>query len=534
MRVRAVAVAQRGRLVEPGDEDRRLGTVRRAERPLVAVGDGGAEHGEQPEQGEQPPYSHPSHDATVRDEPAGAGTVRDMAIATINPSTGETVKEFAAHTPAEVDAAIGRATEAFAALRLTTFAERATWMRAAAELLEAEADDVAHLMTTEMGKTVKAAKAEVLKCATGCRYYAEHAEGFLADEQADAGAVKASRAFTRYQPLGVVLAVMPWNFPLWQAMRFAAPALMAGNVGLLKHASNVPQTALYLESLFRRAGFPEGAFTTLLIGSDGVEAVLRDKRVAAATLTGSTPAGQAVARVAGEELKKTVLELGGSDPFLVMPSADLAAAAKVATTARCQNNGQSCIAAKRFIVHTQVADEWERLFVEQMSALVVGDPFDDATDVGPLATEQGRTDVEELVADAVAKGARMLCGGARPDRPGWFYPPTVITGITPEMRMFREEVFGPVAQVHRVGSLDEAIALANDTDFGLGSNIWTTNDEEAERFIRDSAAGAVFVNGMTTSYPELPFGGIKTSGYGRELSAHGIREFCNIKAVWIG
>jgi succinate-semialdehyde dehydrogenase/glutarate-semialdehyde dehydrogenase len=457
-----------------------------------------------------------------------------MTIATTDPTTGEVLKDFTPHSATEVEAKLAAARRAFGDYRLTPFAQRATWMRAAADLLEAEADDTARLMATEMGKTVAAARAEVLKCATGARFYAEHAEQMLDDEHADASAVKASRAYARYQPLGAVLAVMPWNFPLWQAMRFAAPALMAGNVGLLKHASNVPQTALYLEDVLRRAGFPEGVFQTLLIGSGEVEGVLRDPRVVAATLTGSTPAGQAVARVAGEELKKTVLELGGSDPFVVMPSADLAAAAKVATTARCQNNGQSCIAAKRFIVHADVAEEWERLFVEAMSALAVGDPTDPATDVGPLATSQGRDDVEELVADAVTKGAQVLCGGARLDGPGWFYPPTVITGVTREMRMFAEEVFGPVAQVHRVGSLDEAIELANDSVFGLGSNIWTTDDAEADRFIRDSEAGAVFVNGMTTSYPELPFGGVKTSGYGRELSAHGIREFCNLKSVWIG
>ncbi|MDQ1687982.1 MAG: succinate-semialdehyde dehydrogenase / glutarate-semialdehyde dehydrogenase [Frankiaceae bacterium] len=456
-----------------------------------------------------------------------------MAIATQDPTTGELVKEFSPHTAEEVEAKVAAAASTFASYRHTSFADRARWMLAAADLLEAEADDTAELMTTEMGKTVKAAKAEVLKCAAGCRYYAANAEAFLADEPADASAVGASRAYTRYQPLGVVLAIMPWNFPLWQAMRFAAPALMAGNVGLLKHASNVPQTALYMEDVFARAGFPAAAFQTLLIPASEVERLLRDPRVAAATLTGSTPAGQAVARVAGEELKKTVLELGGSDPFIVMPSADLATAAKVATTARCQNNGQSCIAAKRFIVHEDVAEEWESLFVESMSALVVGDPRAPGTDVGPLATEQGRVDVQELVADAVSKGARVLCGGAAPEGPGWFYPPTVISRITPQMRMFREEVFGPVAQVHRVDSLDAAIELANDTDFGLGSNIWTTEPSEAERFMRDSEAGAVFVNGMTTSYPQLPFGGVKASGYGRELSAHGIREFCNIKAVWV-
>jgi succinate-semialdehyde dehydrogenase/glutarate-semialdehyde dehydrogenase len=331
-----------------------------------------------------------------------------------------------------------------------------------------------------------------------------------------------------------VLAVMPWNFPLWQVTRFAAPALMAGNVGLLKHSSNVPQTALFLEDLFRRAGFPPDVFQTLLIGSDQVERVLRDRRVRAATLTGSSPAGRSVARIAGEEIKKTVLELGGSDPFVVMPSADLAKAAEVATTARVQNNGQSCIAAKRFIVHERVAERWEALFVGHMQGLKVGDPTDPATDVGPLATEQGVRDVQELVDDAVAKGATVLVGGTPLDGPGWFYPPTVITGVTSEMRMFREEVFGPVAAVYRVPDLDAAVELANATDFGLGSNAWTTDPAEQELFVHDLDAGQVFINGMVTSFPELPFGGVKQSGYGRELAAHGIREFCNIKAVWVG
>jgi succinate-semialdehyde dehydrogenase/glutarate-semialdehyde dehydrogenase len=389
-------------------------------------------------------------------------------------------------------------------------------------------------MTTEMGKTLKSARAEALKCAKACRFYAEHAEAFLADEPADPAAVGAKQAFSRYLPLGPVLAVMPWNFPLWQVMRFAAPALMAGNVGLLKHASNVPQTALFLEDLFSRAGFPDGAFQTLLIGSDLVERVLRDPRVMAATLTGSTPAGQSVASVAGHEIKKTVLELGGSDPFVVLPSADVDKAAEVGVVARCQNNGQSCIAAKRFIVHEAVADEFERRFVERMAALRLGDPMDDSTDLGPLATEQGRRDVEELMADAVDHGARVLVGGQRPDGPGWFYPATVVTGITPEMRMHSEEVFGPVAQLYRVADADEALEVANATGFGLGSNVWTNDPAEQERFIRDMVAGAVFVNGMTTSYPELPFGGVRISGYGRELSAHGIREFCNIKAIWVG
>jgi len=374
----------------------------------------------------------------------------------------------------------------------------------------------------------------VLKCAKGCRFYAEHAEAMLAEEPADAGAVGAKRAYVRYEPLGPVLAVMPWNFPLWQVIRFAAPALMAGNVGLLKHASNVPQTAVLIEETFRAAGFPDGAFQTLLIGAASVERVLRDPRVRAATLTGSTPAGRSIGRIAGEELKPVVLELGGSDPFVVMPSADIEKAAQTAVTARVQNNGQSCIAAKRFIVHEAVADAFEELFVARMNALRVGDPLDEKTDIGPLANEQGLLDVEEYIGDAVAQGARVLCGGQRVDGPGYFYPPTVITDVTPAMRMFFEEIFGPVAQLFRVRDADEAIALANATVFGLGSNIWTTDAEEQERFVRALDAGAVFVNGMTTSYPELPFGGVRESGFGRELSSQGIRAFCNIKTVWIG
>jgi succinate-semialdehyde dehydrogenase/glutarate-semialdehyde dehydrogenase len=456
-----------------------------------------------------------------------------MAIATVNPTTGETLKTFEPLSDAEIRDRIARAAAAFASYRRTTFDERAGWMRAAADLLDSEIEQLAQLMTTEMGKTVKAAKAEVAKCASGCRFYAEHAAGFLADEPADAAAIKATRAYARYQPLGPVLAVMPWNFPLWQAMRFAAPALMAGNVGLLKHASNVPQTALYLEEVFRRAGFPADVFQTLLVGSDKVELILTDDRVVAATLTGSAPAGRSVASIGGQHLKKTVLELGGSDPFVVMPSADLARAAEVAVTARVQNNGQSCIAAKRFLVHAEVAEEWTRLFVERMTALVVGDPTDDHTDIGPLATENGRSDLEALVADAVGKGATVLCGGSRADGPGWFYPPTVLSGVTESMEIWTEEAFGPVAVVRTFADIDEALRLANDTQFGLGSNFWTEDPEEQERFVRDAEAGMVFLNGMTTSYPELPFGGVKNSGYGRELAAHGIREFCNVKSVWL-
>jgi len=457
-----------------------------------------------------------------------------MAIATINPATGETVETFAELSDAQLEEKLARAAATAIAYRCTTFAQRAGWLRAAADILESELDDIGATMTLEMGKTFAAAKAEAAKCATACRFYAQHAEAFLADEPADAAAVNAQAAYARYQPLGVVLAVMPWNFPLWQAMRFAAPALMAGNVGLLKHASNVPRSALYMENLFARAGFPAGAFQTLLVGSGKVEAILRDRRVAAATLTGSEPAGAAVGAVAGATIKTTVLELGGSDPFVVMPSADLDAAVATAVVARCQNNGQSCIAAKRFIVHASIAEEFESRFADAMAALVVGDPFDPATDVGPLATEAGRSDVTELVADAVGKGAKVLCGGDVPSGPGWFYPPTVLAGVTPAMRVYTEEVFGPVATVLRVADIDEAIEVANATEFGLGSNAWTTDPAEQERFITELDAGLVFINGMVTSYPELPFGGVKTSGYGRELAAHGIREFCNLKTVWVG
>jgi succinate-semialdehyde dehydrogenase/glutarate-semialdehyde dehydrogenase len=457
-----------------------------------------------------------------------------MAIATINPATGETLKTFDPLSAAEIDDRLERASQAFKSYRRTSLSDRVGWLRAAADILDTDTDQVAALMTTEMGKTLAAAKAEVAKCAAGLRYFADQGPGLLANEPADAEAVGAKQAYVVYQPIGVVLAIMPWNFPMWQAMRFAAPALMAGNVGLLKHASNVPQTALYMAELFRKAGFPADVFQTLLIGSDQVETILRDERVAAATLTGSGPAGQSVAAIAGDEIKKTVLELGGSDPFIVMPSADLDKAAEVATTARCQNNGQSCIAAKRFIVHESVADQFERLFADKLDALPIGDPMDDKTKIGPLATEQGREDVEELVNDALAKGARVVVGGQRPDGPGWYYPPTLITGITKDMRMYREEVFGPVASLYRVPDFDAAMELANDTDFGLGSNIWTDDETERERFVQEIQAGMAFVNGMTTSYPQLPFGGVKTSGYGRELAEHGMREFLNIKSIWVG
>lgn len=457
-----------------------------------------------------------------------------MAISTTDPRTGEVVKTFDELTDDQLEERLARAAAAFESYRLTSHQERAGWLRAAADICDKRTEEVAELMTLEMGKTKKAAAAEVGKCASVLRYYADNAADLLADEPVDADSVNASKAYARYLPIGVVLAIMPWNFPLWQAMRFAAPALAVGNVGLLKHASNVPQTALFMEELFRDAGFPEDVFSTLLIGSSKVDTVLRDARVAAATLTGSEGAGVAVGRTAGESLKKVVLELGGSDAFVVMPSADLAQAAKVATTSRCQNNGQSCISAKRFIVHTDVYDEFVDLFTTEMAALTVGDPMQDGTDVGPLATEQGRADVEELVKDAVDKGATVLVGGERPDRDGWWFPPTLLADVTEDMDMYLEEVFGPVAQVHRANDLADAVRIANVTRFGLGSNAWTNDPEEQEVFIRDLQAGQTFINGMVASFPALPFGGVKASGHGRELAAHGLREFTNIKTVWVG
>jgi succinate-semialdehyde dehydrogenase/glutarate-semialdehyde dehydrogenase len=462
-----------------------------------------------------------------------------MPIATVNPATGETLKTFEALGPEEIDRRLELAATAFAQHRTTGFSRRAELLNRAADLLEQDQQDIARTMTTEMGKPIAAARAEAAKCAKAMRWYAANAEDLLADEHPSAADLKdsgASWASVRYRPLGAVLAVMPWNFPLWQVVRFAAPALMAGNVGLLKHASNVPQTALYLEELFRRAGFPEGCFQTLLVGSGAVEGILRDRRVAAATLTGSEPAGRSVAAIAGDEVKKTVLELGGSDPFVVMPSADVERAARTAVTARVQNNGQSCIAAKRFIVHADVYDDFCERFTAGMRELTVGDPMDESTDVGPLASEQGRADLEELVDDALRLGATARCGAQRPPKQerGWYYEPTVLADVSAGMRIHREEAFGPVGTVYRVADAAEAVTLANDSPFGLSSNVWTRDDGEVRRFARDLEAGGVFFNGMTASHPALPFGGVKRSGYGRELSGHGIREFCNVTTVWHG
>ena len=455
-----------------------------------------------------------------------------VTIATINPATGETVKTFDAHTDSEVEERLALADETFRSWRRTSFAERAELVSRVGDILEGDLDDLARTVVIEMGKPLEQAKGEVRKCAGGFRYFAEHAEELLADTEVTGTAAK-RRSYVTYQPIGTVLAVMPWNFPLWQVGRFAAPALMLGNTGLLKHASNVPQTALYLEEACRRAGLPKGAFQTLLIGSDKVERLLRDPRVKATTLTGSEAAGRSVASVAASEIKHSVLELGGSDPFIVMPSADLARAVEVGVKARVQNNGQSCIAAKRFILHEDIAEEYEERFAAEMAKLVVGDPLDPATDVGPLATPSGRDEVVEQVEDAIAKGARLLCGGGRIDGPGWFYPPTVLADLTPDMRVYREEVFGPVASMFTVASIDEAIALANDSDFGLGSNAWTEDAVEQQHFARELEAGMVFINWMVTSYYDLPFGGVKRSGYGRELAGPGIKEFANTKTVWI-
>jgi succinate-semialdehyde dehydrogenase/glutarate-semialdehyde dehydrogenase len=457
------------------------------------------------------------------------------AIRSIDPTTGQELAVFEEHAESVVDERISAAAAAVPKLVELGWAGRAQLMRAAADLLESEIDEVAETITGEMGKPIGQSRAEVAKSAYTMRFYADNAESFLKGrELADPSAVAASGARTRFDPLGVVLAVMPWNYPIWQVMRFAAPALMAGNTGLLKHASNVPQSALYLGELFSRAGFPSGSFATLLIASSRVERVIRDPRVAAVTLTGSEGAGRSIAATAGDVLKKAVLELGGSDPFIVMPSARLDAAIETAVKSRITNNGQACINAKRFIVHKDVYDEFARKFAEQMSKLVVGDPADADTEVGPLATESGRRDIEELVEDARGGGAVILTGGERiEDRPGWYYAPTVIADLSPRMRLWSEEAFGPVASLYRVDSLDEALAVANGSDFGLGSAIWSQDASEIERAERELEVGAVFVNGMTISYPELPFGGIKRSGYGRELSMEGIREFCNLKTVWV-
>ncbi len=453
-----------------------------------------------------------------------------MSIESINPASGALLRHFEPFNAEEVERRLDLATAAFRSWRETPLAERSALMKRAAEMLETEKARWGKLMTVEMGKPIGAAVAEVEKCASVCRYYAENAATFLADEPV---ATDASKSFVRYQPLGAVLAVMPWNFPFWQVFRFAAPALMAGNVGLLKHASNVPQCALAIAEIFEGAGFPEGTFQTLLIGADRVASLVADPRVAAVTLTGSEAAGVSIGRTAGEQIKKVVLELGGSDPFLVLPSANIEAAAATAVKARTINNGQSCIAAKRFLLHRNIAADFERRFVEKMAALRVGDPIDPSTEIGPLATPAIRKEVDDLVQKTVAAGARILLGGRPLDRPGNFYAPTVLSDVPPGSPGAKEEIFGPVASLFRFGTLEEGIALANATRFGLGASAWTNDPAERDRLISGIEAGAVFINGMVKSDPRLPFGGIKRSGFGRELSEHGIREFVNIKTVWI-
>jgi succinate-semialdehyde dehydrogenase / glutarate-semialdehyde dehydrogenase len=451
-------------------------------------------------------------------------------MASINPFNGELLREFEQHSDEALEQKLRLAAERFRAYRDTPFAERTRMMLRAADILEQEKEKFGELMTREMGKPLKAAIQEAEKSAFGCRFYAENAERFLAREEAKTAA---TRSFVLYQPLGPVLAIMPWNFPFWQVFRFAAPALMAGNVGLLKHASNVPECALAIEDIFRRAGFPEGTFQTLLIGSDRVNRVIADPRVMAVTLTGSVGAGASVAAAAGKEIKKSVLELGGSDPFIVMPSADLDRALATAVQARVINNGQSCIAAKRFIVDETIYEHFERKFVERMSALKIGDPMDPATDVGPLATHDVLIGLEAQVNQTVEMGARVLLGGKRMERPGNFFEPTVLADIPQGSPALDDELFGPVASLFRARGMADAINIANNSKFGLGACAWTNDEAEQEMFINRIETGLAFVNGMVASDPRIPFGGVKQSGYGRELSHHGIREFVNVKAVSI-
>jgi succinate-semialdehyde dehydrogenase/glutarate-semialdehyde dehydrogenase len=454
-----------------------------------------------------------------------------MAIASINPATGEVIKTFQPLSDQEIEKKIQLAVSTFKAERNTPFSERSKRMCRAAEILERDKEKFAHVMTLEMGKTYKSAVAEAVKCTTACRYYAENIEKFMADEVVQTGAKK---SFIRYLPIGPILAVMPWNFPFWQVIRFAAPALMAGNVGLLKHASNVPQCALAIESIFLEAGFPEGAFQALLIGSNQVDELLNDSRIVAATLTGSEQAGIQVGVGAAKRIKKVVLELGGSDPFIVMPSADLDAAVATAVQARVQNNGQSCIAAKRFIVAESIADEFERKFVSRMQSLQVGDPFDPNTELGPLATPDGVKGLDADVQKTVAAGAKLLTGGHPLQRKGNFYAPTVLTNVPKGSPAYKEELFGPVASIFRVKDQDEAIRVANDVRFGLGASAWTNDENEQQRFINELEAGMVFINKMVASDPRIPFGGVKQSGHGRELGLVGLREFLNAKTVWVG
>jgi succinate-semialdehyde dehydrogenase/glutarate-semialdehyde dehydrogenase len=451
-------------------------------------------------------------------------------IASINPATGETLKQFSPLAPGQIEEKLAKATAAFEQHRRTSFAQRAEWLNRAADLLEQEKDQLAPIMTLEMGKLLRAAGDEIAKCVKGCRFYAENAERFLAEQTIS---TDAKRSYVRSEPMGPVLAIMPWNFPFWQVFRFAAPALMAGNVALLKHAANVPQCALAIEDIFRRAGFAEGVFQALLIETEQTRGVIDDPRVKAVTLTGSERAGSEVASAAARQIKKSVLELGGSDPFIVMPSADLEAAIKTGVTARTLNTGQSCIAAKRFLLADQIHERFVAEFVERMRALKVGDPLDPATEIGPLASEAILRGVDEQVKGTIAAGAILLTGGTRIERPGFFYEPTVLADIPRDSPAYREEIFGPVASMFRISDAAEAIRIANDSSFGLGASAWTTDAAEQQLFAAELEAGMVFINSMVASDPRLPFGGAKRSGFGRELGAEGIREFVNIKTVSI-
>ncbi|MEX6506166.1 NAD-dependent succinate-semialdehyde dehydrogenase [Jiella sp. M17.18] len=448
----------------------------------------------------------------------------------INPATGETIEEFAEHTDGEIERALENADAAFADWRRTPLRQRSDLLNRIADELERRKEELGRIATREMGKRFKEAVSEVEKCATGCRYYAEHGPAMIADETREG---PASKNFVAYRPIGPVLAVMPWNFPYWQCFRFIAPAIMAGNVGLLKHASNVSQCALEIEKVILEAGAPQGVFQTLLISSKKVEGILRDRRIRAATLTGSEGAGAAVASTAGSEIKTTVLELGGSDPFIVMPSADLDKAVSVGLTARMQNNGQSCIAAKRFIVHADVYDDYLGRYREAVEAMTVGDPMDEATDMGPLAMRSSVEDLGDQIERSVKAGAKLVTGGTPIDGPGFYFKPSILADVTPKAPAYREELFGPCAIFFRVDSIDAAIDLANDSDFGLGGAVFTNDAAEQERFIRDLDQGGTHINRMTASDPRLPFGGVKRSGYGRELSREGIHAFMNIKTVTI-
>ena len=453
-----------------------------------------------------------------------------MPIATINPFNGETLRVFEPLTPEQLEQKLDWSAAAFSRYRKTAFSDRASCMSRVSDILTRDKEALARLMTIEMGKPLTSSVQEIEKCALVCQYYAEHAERYLADEVVETNATK---SFVRYLPLGPVLAIMPWNYPFWQVIRFLAPALMAGNTGLLKHASNVPQCALEIERICLEAGFEQGVFQTLLIGAEQVAGVLDDPRIVAATITGSEDAGIKVAVGAARRVKKVVLELGGSDPFIVMPSADLDAAVRIGVRARVINNGQSCIAAKRFILAEEIAEKFEDKFVAAMKALNVGDPLDPATDVGPLATKSGVRTLHADVTKTLQAGGRALLGAEPLERPGFFYAPTVLTDIPIDSPAYCEEFFGPVASLFRARDIDHAIRIANDTRFGLGASAWTADAAEQERFINELDAGMVFLNSMVISDPRLPFGGVKMSGYGRELALHGIREFVNAKTVWI-